>query len=282
VNVLGEAASAVFGVASALAWGAGDFFGGLSTKRTSVNRVVVGSQVVGMIALIVLAFVFREPFPPSRSVVWGAAAGLSGAIGLLALYSALAKERMGLAAPVSGVLAAALPVALTAITGGLPGPLTMAGFAVALVAVWLVSRSADATFQWNALGLPLLAGCGFGGFIILIGNTEPGAVFWPLVAARVASLSVLTMLALSRREPAWPARGHWPVIAGAGIFDAGGNLFLVLAAHTGRLDVAAVLSSLYPAGTVLLAWWVLHERLTRSQTVGLVASLIAILAISIR
>jgi drug/metabolite transporter (DMT)-like permease len=282
MTVLGEAASAVFGLASAIAWGAGDFCGGLATKRTSVNRVVIGSQTVGMTALILLALVMGEPVPASRSLLWGAAAGLAGATGLLALYSALAKDRMGLAAPVSGVLAAALPVAFTAIAAGLPGPLTIAGFVLALVAVWLVSRSADAVFEVHALGLPLLAGFGFGGFIVLIGHTEHGAVFWPLVGARVASLSVLMMLAFSRREPMWPERDHWPVVSGAGIFDAGGNLFLVLAAHAGRLDVAAVLSSLYPAATVLLAWWILHERLTVSQTVGLIAALVAIVAITVR
>jgi drug/metabolite transporter (DMT)-like permease len=89
-------------------------------------------------------------------------------------------------------------------------------------------------------------------------------------------------LAFSRRVPLWPERQHWRVVAGSGLCDAGGNAFLVMAAHAGRLDVAAVLSSLYPAGTVILAWWILHERLTRSQMVGLLASLAAIVAITIR
>jgi drug/metabolite transporter (DMT)-like permease len=280
--LLQDTVSAAFGLASALAWGAGDFCGGLATKRTSVDRVVVGSQVIGVGGLIVLALVTGEPVPTWRTLAWGAGAGLAGGVGLMALYSALANERMGLAAPVSGVLSAALPVVVTAIAQGLPGPLTLAGFALALVAVWLVSRNEDAVFQLRALGLPVLAGLGFGSFIVLIAQAGPGAVFWPLVASRVASLSVLTALAFSRGASIWPERPHWPVLAATGLADAGGNAFLVMAAHTGRLDVAAVLSSLYPAVTVLLAWWFLKERLTRGQTAGLIATLVAIAAIVAR
>jgi drug/metabolite transporter (DMT)-like permease len=280
--LLADAAATIFGIASAMAWGAGDFFGGLATKRTSVYQVVVGSQFVGVTAILLLAIVTGEAVPPSSSLVWGGAAGLAGAVGLIALYQALATERMGLAAPVSGVLSAALPVLVTAIAEGLPGALTVGGFALALVAVWLVSRGEDATFQLRTLGLPVLAGFGFGGFIVLIGHTGTDAVYWPLVAARVTSLTVLSALAFSRRVPLWPEPQHWRVVAGSGLCDAGGNAFLVMAAHAGRLDVAAVLSSLYPAGTVILAWWILNERLTRSQMVGLLASLAAIVAITIR
>jgi drug/metabolite transporter (DMT)-like permease len=281
MDILGEAESAVFGLASAMAWGAGDFCGGLATKRTSVLRVVVGSQTIGVGSMILLAILTGEAVPGSRALAWGAASGLAGAVGLIALYSALAKERMGLAAPVSGVLSAALPVAVTAVATGLPGPLTLAGFVLALVAVWLVSRSEGAAFQIEALGLPVLAGLGFGGFIVLIAQAGPGAVFWPLVAARCASLLVLTAVAIWRHESLWPAREHWPVVGASGVFDAGGNAFLVLAAHAGRLDVAAVLSSLYPATTVLLARWILNERLTWGQTLGLLAALVAIAAITI-
>jgi drug/metabolite transporter (DMT)-like permease len=244
-----------------------------------VHGVVISSQVVGVAALLLLAILTAEAIPSWPTLAWGAAAGVSACGGLLALYTALARERMGLAAPVSGVLNAALPVVVTAFTHGLPGSLTVVGFVLALLAVWLVSRSADAVFDIRALGLPVLAGVGFGIFIILIGQAEPGAVFWPLVSARVASLTVLTTLAFSRRESIWPEPQHWLVIGLAGITDAAGNAFLVMAAHAGRLDVAAVLSSLYPATTVVLAWWILKERLTASQTVGLIAALVAIVAI---
>jgi drug/metabolite transporter (DMT)-like permease len=275
-----DAASGAFGVASALSWGAGDFCGGLATKKASVSQVVVASQLAGAAALVALALVWRESVPPLTNLLWCGAAGLVAAVGLLALYRALATGRMGLAAPVSGVLSAALPVAVGAFVQGRPGWVTLAGFALALVAVWLVARTEDAVFDPRALGLPVLAGVGFGCFIIVIGIGSGGAVFWPLVAARAASLTALTALALATGQRVTPGREGAGVVVLAGLFDAAGNVVLVAAAQAGRLDVAAVLSSLYPAATVLLAWWVLEERITRWQGVGLVASLVAIAMIT--
>jgi drug/metabolite transporter (DMT)-like permease len=164
----------------------------------------------------------------------------------------------------------------------MPGGLRLAGFALALVGLWLLARSEDAVFRVQDLGLPVAAGLGFGCFIVIIGRASGSAVFWPLVAARVASLSVLTLVASLARQPRFPERRHLPLIIMSGVGDAGGNAFLVVAAHTGRLDVAAVLSSLYPAFTVLLAWLILHERVSRWQFVGLIAALSAIVMISVR
>jgi drug/metabolite transporter (DMT)-like permease len=158
--------------------------------------------------------------------------------------------------------------------------LTLGGFALALVAVWLVARTGDAAIHVRELGLPVLAGMGFGCFIVLIGRANAGAVFWPLVAARVASLLVLTVIVPSSGRHIWPSGGHRTVIALTGLFDAGGNALLVAAAQAGRLDVAGVLASLYPAGTVLLAWRVMGEHITGWQFLGLMASLAAIAAIA--
>jgi drug/metabolite transporter (DMT)-like permease len=276
----GDLAAAAAGLASAASWGAGDFCGGLATKRVSVDHVVIGSQVAGAIGLFILAASVHEPLPPAANLAACGLAGLSGAIGLLALYRALAIGRMGVAAPVSGVLSAAVPVVAGAFFQGLPGWLKLAGFALALVAVWLVARTDAATFDLGSLGLPIAAGIGFGLFITIVGRANGGAVYWPLVAARVTSLTVLTAIAIARgRRGAIEAR-HVPLIVLTGIFDAAGNAFLIVAAQAGRLDVAAVLSSLYPAGTVLLAWSILHERLTRWQLAGLAAALGAIVVIT--
>lgn len=276
-----ELLSAVLGLASAASWGAGDFFGGLAAKRTGLYQVVIGSQFVGVIILAVLALAFQEVVPPTFSLLVAALAGLAGAVGLLALYRALALGRMGLAAPVSGVLSAAIPILAAAFLDKLPGWLTLAGFAVALVAVWLISRSEDMVFRFSDLGLPLLAGFSFGLFIAIISRYSAGAVFWPLVAARVASLTAMTLFArFVVRQPVLPERAHLPLIVASGILDAGGNAFLVLASHTGRKDVAAVLSSLYPASTVLLAWAILKEKLTRWQSLGVLAALISIVMIT--
>jgi len=276
-----EIASAAYGIAAAASWGAGDFCGGVAAKRASAYRVVVGSQVFGAAALTALAVASREAVPPIGNLLWCGAAGLAGAIGLLALYRALSAGRMGMAAPVSGVLSAAVPVLAGAGLDGVPGPWTMIGFAIALIAVWLVSRTDDAVFAWRALGLPIAAGLGFGCFIVVITRASGGSVYWPLVAARAASVLALALTAAIARQPWWPRRRGLAVVVGAGMFDAAGNALLVLAAHAGRMDVAAVLSSLYPASTVLLAWIVLHERINRWQFAGIFVALTAIVLITV-
>jgi drug/metabolite transporter (DMT)-like permease len=275
-------ASAALGIASAASWGAGDFCGGLAAKRAASYQVVVGSQLIGVAVLLGLAVASGETPPPLANLLWCGAAGLSGAVGLLALYRALADGRMGLAAPVSGVLSAAVPVVAGSVVEGMPGPVTLIGFALALVAVWLIARTADTQGESGGLALPVAAGLGFGCFIVIIGRASGGAVYWPLVAARVASLSVMSTIAVAGRQALGLVRRALTPIALAGLFDAGGNAFLVMAAHAGRLDVAAVLSSLYPAATVLLAWQILKERITRWQLAGLLTALCAIVAITAR
>jgi len=276
-----EYLSVLFGLASAASWGAGDFCGGLASKRAGIYQVVIVSQFIGAVLLLILAFVFKEPIPALSVLIISAIAGLLGAAGLLALYRSLAQGRMGLAAPVSGVLSAAVPVIAAAFLDKLPDWLKVVGFILALIAVWLISRSEGVAFQLNDIGLPLFAGLCFGAFIAIVGRTAQGAVFWPLVAARAASLIGLTLFALFTRQPIIPARQDLPLIIGSGILDAGGNAFLILASQAGRKDVAAVLSALYPASTVLLAWAILKEKLTRWQSIGVIAALAAIVLISI-
>jgi drug/metabolite transporter (DMT)-like permease len=274
--------SIAFGLLSAATWGAGDFCGGLVSKRTGVFGVIIGSQFVGMLLLIGLALIFDRTPPLPGDLLWGAAAGAGGAVGLLALYRGLAAGRMGLVAPLSAVLAAALPVVVAAFTQGLPENVQFVGFGVALLGVWLLSRPEGALrFQWNELTLPVVAGLGFGLFFVFIDRASERAAFWPIVAARVASLALMTGTALVNRQPLWPGRDHWPLTALAGVLDAGGNAFFTLATQTGRLDVASVLSSLYPASTVALAWAVLKERLTRPQWLGVGAALLAIVLIAL-
>jgi len=274
--------SAAFGLASAASWGAGDFCGGVATKRAGGYEVVIGAQLVGGVAFLVLALTTGETMPALSSLVWCGVAGLAGAVGLLALYRALADGRMGVAAPISGMLSAAVPALAGGLVDGLPRTLTLAGFVLALVAVWLVARTGDDAIELRRLGLPVVAGFGFGLFIVIIGRASGNAVFWPLVAARVASLVVLPLVALAGGQSVWPPRTALLPVAVAGAFDAGGNAFLVMAAHAGRLDVAAVLSSLYPAGTVILAWLILKERITGWQVAGLLTALVAIAAITSR
>ena len=275
-----ELLGVLFGLASAASWGAGDFSGGVATRRCHVIGVVVVSQVVGLGLLLVLALLLGEPLPATVDLLWGAAAGLAGGLGLAALYRGLAVGRMGVVAPVNAVLSAAVPVLFGALVEGLPAARQLLGFGLALVAVWLVSRSGDGTrLRLRDLGLPVLAGLGFGTFLIVIGQVSETAILWPLIAARAASITLLVGVAIARRRPL-PAAGQLPLVALVGLFDTGGNAFYALAAQAGRLDTAVVLSSLFPAATVLLARILLKEELSLLQWVGVTLALAAVLLIA--
>ena len=273
-------ATVLFGLTASLCWGSGDFTGGLASRRASTSRVVLAAYAVGLVLMVTLALLWKEPFPAPSDLLWGGLAGVAGVLGLLAFYSALSSGKMGIAAPVSAVLTAVLPVLFSAFTTGLPTLLQVGGFALALLAIGLISRPERTRGLPRGVGLAVLAGAGFGCFFILISRVHPTATFWPLAAARLSSVLVLLIVLLLRRQPLLPGRSVAPLVVLAGMLDAIGNAFFVFAAHSGRLDVAAILSSLYPAATVLLAAVILHERVTRIQAIGVLLALLAIPLIS--
>ncbi len=276
-----EFLSVVYGLASALSWGAGDFSGGVATKRASVYAVIVVSQLLGGLLLLALALILAEAVPSADNLLFGGLAGVCGTFGLVALYSGLAKGRMGIVAPVSAVVTAALPVAVSMFTLGLPPVPQLVGFGLVFVAVWLLSRGESRDpIQWRELTLPIAAGVGFGLFFILIARVSSSSVLWPLISARGTSVVLLSIFTLIRRQPIVPRQAPLPVIALAGIFDTGGNAFFALATRVGRLDISAMLSSLYPAATVLLAWLILKERLGLRQWIGVGAALLALVLIA--
>lgn len=269
-----------FGLASALCWGAGDFSGGLATRRESVFGVTLVSQTAGVLLLLGLALLFFEPLPAATNMGWAGLGGAVGALGLIALYRSLASGRMGVAAPLSAVVTAIVPVLYSYFVHGRPAPIQQFGILLALLAVFLIARPEGTAIRLGDLGLPLLAGVGFGIFFILIHRASETSVLWPLVAARVASVSLLLLIALSRREKRGLEPASLPLILLAGVLDVGGNAFFVLAGQSGRLDVAAVISSFYPGMTVWLAWLILKERITRLQTLGVLLALAAIVMIA--
>jgi drug/metabolite transporter (DMT)-like permease len=180
---------------------------------------------------------------------------------------------MGVVAPVSAVVTAVLPLLFGLFLEGLPGMLQMVGFGTAIVAVWLLSRPPQGgQAQLHQLALPVLAGLGFGTFLIVIDHVSD--------SARFASLTLLFLLVVFMRQRQWPAVRQLPLMIIAGLFDVGGNTFYALAARVGRLDTAAVLSSLFPGITVLLAWIVLKERLGHEQWAGVAVAMVAVLLIA--
>ena len=269
-----------FGLASAALWGAGDFWGGWTSKRQSVYSVIVSSQIVGLALFVVLALASGERVPLLSDLALSGLGGLAGAIGIIALYRALAEGRMGVAAPVSAVVATVLPVVAGFVLDGAPKVWQFIGFGLALIAVWLISRTDGAPMRWRELSLPLVAGVSFGVFFVLIGHVSDHAVWWPLVTVRTVSLSMLLVVATVQRQPRLVEQRYWLLAALVGALEVGGNAFFALAGQVGRLDVAAVISSLYPATTVWLAWLILKERLSRPQLLGVVAALAAIVLIA--
>jgi drug/metabolite transporter (DMT)-like permease len=278
-------ASILFGLLSALSWGGGDFLGGLSGRRMGAALAVLYAELAGLILLLAALPLVGESRPPSGNLLVAAGVGGVGCLSLLMLYAAMARGQMSIAAPVSALLAAALPILVGAFTEGLPGPTKLAGFAFALAAVWLISQESGSARphleRLADLRLPLLAGIGFGLYFVLINRVSQTATLWPMVASRSGGTLVMLIYVLLRRSPLRIQSTALPLVSLAGVLDVGGNFFYILAGQAGRMDVAAVLASLYPGGTVFLAWLVLKERLSRAQVLGILAALVAIVLMTV-
>lgn len=273
--------TAIFALSAAAAWGSGDFTGGMSARRVGSFRTVFFSYLVGLLALVILALAAREQVASLSDLFWGALAGLLGMVGLGFLLRGFASGRMGVVAPVSASLAAAVPVLFTVFTEGLPRALQMLGFALALTGIWLLSRPESLEGRPAGLGMAVIAGLGFGAFFTALDQISEAAVFWPLAAGRLACCAVMVAFAVAARRPVNVPRSLLGVIALAGVLDILGNLFFLLAVQAGRLDVATVLGSLYPAVTTLLAWLLAGEHLARHQVTGVAAAVLAIVLITV-
>ncbi len=278
--------SILYGLGAALSWGAGDFIGGLAARKAGAYRSVFYGEVVGVVVLLVFAAVAGEPLSSGRTWFLSMFAGALGSIGLLLLYHSMTLGLMSIAAPVSALLAAALPVVVGIFTEGLPEFLTVLGFGFALYAVWMVSQGENSVTNIFAhlsdLKLPLLAGIGFGSYFVFMHEaTRDGGIVWPMVASRAGGMLLVIGYLLITRSSWKVERSAWSLICLNGVLDICGNVFFILAGQNGRLDVAAVLSALFPGATVLLAWIFLRERLTRNQWIGILAALTAIVLMTL-
>ncbi|HET9589113.1 MAG TPA: EamA family transporter [Anaerolineales bacterium] len=277
--------SIFYGFLSALSWGSGDFAGGLSSRKVGAYRAVLYTDFFGLLILAAASFVYREPLPSTAGWINSLLGGALGSFGLLILYYSLSIGQMSIAAPVSALFAALLPVVFGSITEGLPGPVQGSGFTLALAAVWLISQG-DGKFHLSRLSdlrFPILAGVGFGSYFIFIHNAaaDPDALLWPMIISRAAGTILVFFIVLARREALPVPRHAWGVVLLNATLDLAGNFFYILASKTGRLDVAAVLSSLYPGATVVLAWLLLREHISRAQMLGILLAFAAILLFTI-
>ncbi len=270
----------LLGLVSAGAWGAADFTGGLASRRTGAYQTVLYGEAVGLPIIFIVTLIMREPLPVPSIWMPAMLGGILGSSGLLLLYHAMTKGLMSIATPVSALLAALIPVIIGSFIEQPAGPFAILGFVLALASVWLISQSEggmqDLLAHLRGLLLPLLAGIGFGLYFVLMHTATRHATYWPMVASRTGGVLILSLyVGLSRTS--WKAnKTAYFLILLNGLLDIGGNIFFVLAGQAGRLDVSAVLSSLYPGATVLLASVFLRERLSRTQWTGIAAALIAI------
>jgi drug/metabolite transporter (DMT)-like permease len=254
------------------------------------------SQVVGMAFALVLAITRGETPPTPADLGWSVLAGIAGAIGISALYRGLAVGRMGIVAPVTGVMAALIPVGAGIVLEGVPAPLVLFGIGLGIVAVILVSRVRDeangpsaspGSFVPSAppapsgLGLALIAGVALGAFSVMAAQLSDGHAFGPLVVIRGCEALVIAG-AVVVTGAAWrPSRRLVPAISVVGLLDMAGNGAFILAVQAGALAVAAVLSSLYPVTTVILAAAILRERVTRTHALGIGLAMAAIACIAV-
>lgn len=269
-----------FALAAALVWGSADFGGGYATRRRNPLQVLALSASAGLLFLVIIAVIKREPFPGWVDLGWAALAGLSGAIGLTCLYQGLVIGVSAVVAPTSGVIGAALPVVFGLLTQGLPDLSHLIGFGLAFAGIWIVSAGSNHQTEEHRKGflLACLSGIGVAGFMICMSQVDPGKIYTPLVISRsMVVIGSVIILAFNRSRLPGLA-GNWICVL-IGVVDALGNIFFMLAKSLTRLDSAVVLSSLNPAATVLLTGIFLKEKLSAKQWFGVIVCMAAIILI---
>jgi drug/metabolite transporter (DMT)-like permease len=279
------------GLAASAFWGASDFLGGLATRKAHVVLVVAVAHGLSLGLLLLLAWATHSPVPPEHFVFRGLCAGIFGGVGLLLYYEALSLGEMGITTALTGLLTALVPVGYSFFTLGSPKFSQIAGFVLAAGAIVLIAYTPAGRPRPLALGLASLAGLSFGVFLVVLNASSGHSLIWQLVFSRVASASlsggmvVWVRLRSARNATTWRKQTRenrflW-VAGSAGVLEATGSLLYMRSATEGRLDVAAVLASLYPVVTIVLAAWFLKERTTSSQALGMALALGAVVLVSL-
>jgi drug/metabolite transporter (DMT)-like permease len=238
----------LLGLGAAITYGTADFIGGLVTRRNPVARVVVLSKVAGLVLYLAAVPLLIRASDLGRAWAWGLAAGVTGSVGVGFLYRGLARGRMSVVAPITAVLSAVIPVLFGLAIGERPSPIQLTGVAVA--------------------------------FLILITRAGEDSGSWPLVAARVAEIAIMAAVLVASRSGIRPDRGTGKAIATTGVLDSAANLLYLMGTRLELISVVAVLTSLYPAATVLLARVFLRDRLSRGQVVGLGLALAGVIMLT--
>jgi len=261
-------------------WGSSDFSGGYGSRRANAFVLTAFSHICAFALMLLVALGHHGAFPDAKSIAWAVAAGAVGGFSLAFFYGALAAGQMGLTAPIAALLGAAIPTMTDIALKGAPGRWSLVGFALAVIAIWLISRPEaavdnDESGRPKGIATAALAGVGFAGFYLCI-HQASGSAPWVAAISRIGSFSATAIAVLARRAPLKLERPAVALGMIAGFFDVIASAFFIYASQRGRLDEAVVITSLYPAVTVLLARIVLKEHFTRWKFVGLLAALAAV------
>jgi drug/metabolite transporter (DMT)-like permease len=279
------------GLAASAFWGASDFLGGLATRKAHVVLVVALAHGLSLGLLLLIALFAHPALPTEHFALFGLCAGAFGGVALLLYYQALSLGEMGITTALTGLLTALVPVVYSFFTQGSPKSSQIAGFVVAAAAIALIAYKPAGAPRPLALGLATLAGLGFGVFLVVLKVGSAHGLLWPLIFSRVASATLACAVVAwvqvrnGKDAATWRKQvreNRFFLIAGsAGVLEATGSLLYMRSAAEGRLDVAAVLASLYPVVTILLAAWFLKERTTSSQALGMALALGAVVLVSL-
>ena len=277
----------VLALGSALVYGIGDYCGGRASRTVPSSIVALLGQLASLVLIGIAVLVATTPVPAFADLAWGGAAGAAGVVALVMFYWALGHGSMTVVAPTTAVVGAVVPVVAGLIQGERPRPLALVGIVVAIACVALVSGVGEADPQERhatprpVLLAALLAGVGFGSLFVLLSHTTDDSGLWPLLAARVVSVPILVGLVLVTRARPGGDRRVLALAVLAGVMDMTANVLYLGAVRRGLLSVVAVISSLYPASTVAMAFAIDRERVTRTQAVGLGLAAVALVLVSL-
>jgi len=275
---------------SALLYGSADFAGGLATRSNSVRSVLVVSQIAGTLVALIAAPLIGPNSPSLTDLLWGAAAGLGGAVGLVSLYRGIASTLVSVVSPSSALIGAVVPVIFGLAAGDRPSLHAWIGIALCLPAVLLLTATGagantdsahEKAATRRALLHGLLAGVGFGSFFIAISRPSAGAGLWPLIAARSVSIGVVALTAVATGRSLKVERRTLLTVLAAGMLDMGANVAFVMATRGSLLSLVTIVTSVFPAPTVLLAWFFFRERIPLFRFAGLVMAIAGVALIGL-
>ncbi|MBV8117390.1 MAG: DMT family transporter [Candidatus Eremiobacteraeota bacterium] len=273
----------LLGALAATFYGAADFLGGMATRRAAMLAVTAVSQSVGLACLLLVLPFFPGHQSPT-AVGLSVLGGVCGGIGIALLYHALSIGRMGVVSPITAVLAAAFPVVVGMVRGDSLRWFQIAGIIIAMLAIGLIAfsreESGEREIATSGVKEAIASGVAIGIFLLLLGASGRGSGLNSLLMARFGSIGFLLLLAAATRTNIVPRNNTLPTAIASGAIDMLANVLFVLAAQTGQLAIAAVITSLYPASTVFLARAFLKERLQASQKAGVVLALLGVALIA--